>query len=157
MKRVWLILFAWLLFSAQSGLAADVAVLTEAQEARVQAIDGQVLSPFCPGRLLQDCPSTAAKDLRDNIRARIAAGASDEEILDSIYATYGEEFRAAPSAQGVGLLAWLAPGLFLLIGGAVLFLWISSRWSSSDEEPASEPTPLDPELEEVVEQELRRI
>lgn len=36
----------------------------------------QTLSPFCPGRLLSDCPSTAATELKDKIRIKLNAGES---------------------------------------------------------------------------------
>ena len=38
-----------------------------------------------------------------------------------LYSVYGDEIRAVPPARGVGLLAWLAPFFFLVIGVVLIF------------------------------------
>jgi cytochrome c-type biogenesis protein CcmH/NrfF len=85
-----------------------------------QAIYNSVMSPFCPGRLLSNCPSPQAEELRVWIREQLAAGATREEVVDVLYATYGDAARGAPLARGLGLLAWLAPGAAILVGALLL-------------------------------------
>jgi len=80
---------------------------------RQQATDlaAQLMSPFCPGRLLVDCTSSQAYDLREAIAARIAAGETVESVRADLVRQYGHEILGAPPAEGVGMLAWVLPAL----------------------------------------------
>lgn len=100
---------------------------THKEQMVFEEVQGNILSPYCPGRLLKDCPSSAARDLKLNIKKQILSGRTSEEILDALLDEYGEEVRAAPKAQGIGLLAWLVPGLFLLLGLGIILLWITQQ------------------------------
>lgn len=101
------------------------AALSEADiDQRMQDISRAVLSPFCPGRMLSDCPSSSASELKLELRNRIASGESAEAIIESLYATYGDEVRATPRPSGVGIVAWIAPGVFLLVGGLSVAWWL---------------------------------
>jgi cytochrome c-type biogenesis protein CcmH len=92
----------------------------EASEPVAQSIFTTVMSPYCPGKLLSDCPSAKASELKHLIRDELAQGKSKEEVLLKLQDEYGAEtLRAVPEASGFGLLAWLAPILFL-VGGLVL-------------------------------------
>lgn len=87
-----------------------------------QAADmaGQLMSPFCPGRLLADCTSPNAGELRQAIAARIAAGETAAAVKADLVRRYGTAILGAPPAEGVGLLAWLVPGVLGLASlGAV--------------------------------------
>jgi len=97
---------------------------TQEQQLVFEEVQGNILSPYCPGRLLKDCPSSAARDLKLNIKKQILTGRTSEEILDALLEEYGDEMRAAPKAQGIGLLAWVVPGLFLILGLGIILTWI---------------------------------
>ena len=97
---------------------------THEQHLVFEEVQGNILSPYCPGRLLKDCPSSAARDLKLNIKKQILAGRTSDEILEALLEEYGDEVRAAPKAQGIGLLAWVVPGLFLLLGLGLILIWI---------------------------------
>lgn len=88
-----------------------------------------VMSPFCPGLLLANCPSSQAADLRDRVRARLAAGATKAEVLEELYAEFGDEVLGAPPTSGIGLLAWIVPGAIILLGAGGIVVWLrrSSR------------------------------
>ena len=92
----------------------------EAQKTADAAI-GRLRSPFCPGLMLEVCPSPNAEALRDTIRGLAAEGQGVEQIVESVLARHGEEWRAVPKRSGVGLLAWLVLPFVLLGGG--LFVW----------------------------------
>ena len=76
----------------------------------------QVFSPFCPGRSLNDCPSSKAAELKDEMRSQLEAGKSSEDILQGVFQKYGDQYRAVPKFAGVGVFVWLAPASFVLIG-----------------------------------------
>ncbi len=88
---------------------------------------GSVMSPFCPGKLIGDCPSPAAVELRETIRERIEAGESADAIRDELYDTYGEVLRAAPTFEGFDLLAWLVPPVLISLCALAILIWIRRR------------------------------
>jgi len=95
-------------------------VQTEATEPIAQSIFTTVMSPYCPGKLLSDCPSAKASELKHMIREELAQGRSKEDVLLKLQDEYGTEtLRAIPETSGFGLLAWLVPALFL-VGGLLL-------------------------------------
>lgn len=84
----------------------------------------QLLSPYCPGFMLEVCPSPDAAALRDSIYERAAQGASSEELVGWMLAEYGEEWRGVPQRSGAGLLAWIIPPLALLLGAGAVVGWL---------------------------------
>jgi cytochrome c-type biogenesis protein CcmH len=150
MARLVIVLLA--ASTAWSGAwAQDQAVDTKASQ-----LFDEVMSPFCPGRTLANCPSPRAATLRDQIKERLAAGATGEEIVDSLYAVYGDIVLGAPRPRGFGLLAWIVPGVFVLAGAGVLIWWITStkRLEAPDHATDSE---LDPAAQARLESELSQL
>jgi cytochrome c-type biogenesis protein CcmH len=102
---------------------ADAAVMSDEARERLDAaadqVYQQVLSPFCPGRALSDCPSQKAHDLKAEIRGQLAQGESAAAVLAGVFARYGDQYRAVPGYAGFGLVAWLGPALFLVVGAVV--------------------------------------
>ncbi|MCC7054194.1 MAG: cytochrome c-type biogenesis protein CcmH [Gemmatimonadaceae bacterium] len=83
-----------------------------------------VMSPYCPGLLLSNCPSPSADSLRRAIVARAAAGATEADLRAELVAVYGEGVLAAPRLRGMGAVAWLVPFLLILLAGGVIARWI---------------------------------
>lgn len=146
-----------LAFFVAIGAATPVVAIDLApqQEALAQSIFDSVMSPYCPGRLLRDCPSGKAHDLKEQIRSLIAAGQSKEQISDSLYAQFGDVIRATPKDSGFGLVGWLAPGLFLLAGFVFVLAWLKGkkRVISSKTFPAKKQ--LSPEMQARIEREVQ--
>jgi cytochrome c-type biogenesis protein CcmH len=118
---------ALLLLIPSSGLAETSLIddqFTSEQKETFEEVQGNIMSPYCPGRLLKDCPSSAARNLKLDLKSRILEGENSEEILEDLYTDFGEEMRAAPKAEGVGILAWLAPVVFLAVGFLILLFWL---------------------------------
>ena len=57
----------------------------------------------------------------------LSEGKTDEEIFDFLVARYGEFALYRPRMSGVTLLLWIAPGVFLLAGGFVVFRVLKKR------------------------------
>jgi cytochrome c-type biogenesis protein CcmH/NrfF len=89
--------------------------------ATADAAISRIRSPYCPGLMLEVCPSSQAEGLRDSIRVMAAQGQSAETIVEDVLARHGEEWRAVPKRSGAGLLAWLIMPLALVVGGLVLW------------------------------------
>ena len=113
-------------FSRRHLLAALVTALAlaaplAAQTPKEQAWDlaHELMSPFCPGKLLAECTSSLAGELREDVAKRIAAGETRDAVKADLIRQYGKEILGAPEAEGVGLLAWVLPALLgvLTFGG----------------------------------------
>jgi cytochrome c-type biogenesis protein CcmH len=89
------------------------------------------------------------------IRARIAAGDSEQEIKDALVAQFGTEVLAEPPGGGFGLLAWLLP-LGAVVGGALVIALLIRTWSRRRPPPEPADDRLDPQLERLVDDELAR-
>lgn len=87
----------------------------------------QVFSPFCPGRSLNDCPSQKAAELKTEMRAKLEAGESSEAILQEVFTRFGDQYRAVPAFTGVGMLVWLVPVSFVVVGLMVALAVSKSR------------------------------
>jgi cytochrome c-type biogenesis protein CcmH len=132
--------------------------LDPALEKEAYYIYDNTLSPFCPGRLLRDCPSSEAVKLKETVREMLEKGQNRDQIFEHIYSIYGEEVRASPPQSGFGLVAWLIPGAFLILGLAFLMLWLKTKTrdnKDSSTPEASQPH-VDQEILERAESEIRR-
>ena len=104
--------------SAQDSAAGSARTLhPEAEEAI-----SRVRSPFCPGLMLEVCPSAPAQALRDSLDAQAEAGLPADSLVEMVVASYGEEYRAVPKASGAGLLAWVMPPVALAVGLGLVLL-----------------------------------
>jgi len=109
---------------AATGGAADVAT----------DVANNVMSPFCPGLTLHDCPSEAAVQLRERIERWARDGATRTEITARLEREYGEAILATPPREGTGLVAWLLPAV-MVAAGAVVAWGLARRWSAPSETP----------------------
>ncbi len=94
-----------------------------------EAID-QIRSPFCPGLMLDICPTATAEALRDSLDVMAREGLSADSLVELVIANHGEEWRAYPKRSGVGLFAWIMPPAILILGlGLVVMVLRRSRES----------------------------
>ncbi|MFQ5692491.1 MAG: cytochrome c-type biogenesis protein CcmH, partial [Nitrospinota bacterium] len=92
-----------------------------------------IMSPVCPGRLIADCPSPEAEQLREIIRRQVVEGKSKQEIIDYFVEVYGKRVLPSPPQKGWYLTAWYLPLAAILSGGAVIFLLIRI-WSRGEQD-----------------------
>jgi cytochrome c-type biogenesis protein CcmH len=85
------------------------------------------------------CPARGQEEVE--LRAFIASGLNDDQVLDAFAAKYGATVRAAPTKHGFDLVAWIAP--FAVFAAALLgTILLVRRWSvgkTQSEAPASDP------------------
>lgn len=130
MKRVMTMLaVAWLLIATPAS--------AQSPEESANRVSEQIMSPFCPGVTLHECPSREALRLRDRIEAWFADGLTHDRVMARLESEYGPQIRAVPDGEGAGLLGWLLPTLSLVVAVG-LGLWLTFKWTRS--RPAS-PTP----------------
>ena len=90
-------------------------------------IEGQVWSPYCPGRLLIDCPTKQADELRAEIERRIDAGQSSDSVMRWIRLNFGNEAIARPSGHDT-VLIWSLPVALFVVGTPLLAILVR-RWT----------------------------
>jgi cytochrome c-type biogenesis protein CcmH/NrfF len=69
----------------------------------------RIWSPYCHGISLLECPSSQAEDLRKEIRVKLTAGASEEEIFTELNKQHGGLLRMEPRHEGRESLAYWIP------------------------------------------------
>ncbi len=120
------------------------------------ALANELMSPYCPGRALAECPSPQAEELRGWILDQERAGVSREQVEAQLYAQWGDSLLQAPRAEGVGLVAYFIPGVVILAGGALVAVFLRRQRREPAERPApARLAPVDDDLERQVEEELR--
>ena len=127
--------------------------LASEQRPTLSELESEVICPTCKSTLDQSA-SPIADRMRAFISARVAAGDSKQEIKDALVAEFGQAVLAAPPKEGFNLLAWLIP-LALLGGGAIAVALMARRWRLRDTVSQGRVTPLDPEAERRLDDELR--
>lgn len=110
----------------------------------------ELRSPYCPGLMLEVCPSPDAAVLRDSIDSLARTGLEADSIVELMIARYGEEWRAVPRREGAGWWAWLMPAGVLLVGALLVAFVLSRR--RHDAVPAGPSEPTRPEDEEKLRQ-----
>lgn len=93
---------------------------------RVEQLTEQLRCPVCDGLAVADSPSSTARAIAADVRSRIAAGESDDDVRNAYVAQYGEWILLEPPAGGIGTLAWVLP-VALVVGGAGLAAWTLRR------------------------------
>ena len=124
-----------------------------AEPPRAADLEAELVCPVCETTLDQS-NAPVAQRMKLFIRERIAAGDTDAEIKGALVDMFGPGVIATPSKRGFGLLAWALP-LAALVAGAGVLAVLVRRWSSRDRGDADE-RPLDPALEQRVDEELAR-
>ena len=118
-------------------------------------LSDQLMSPFCPGRTLSECPSQQADTLRMWLLVQDAAGRGEEEVKQELIERFGEGILSAPPARGFGLAAYAIPVLTFVAGGCLLWFALRRLTRASPAAPGTPVgPPLDPELERIVDREL---
>lgn len=96
-----------------------------AQEARARSLSRELRCMVCQNQSIDDSDAPLARDLRLLVRERIAAGNTDQQVMDFLVARYGEFVLLKPRVEGQTLLLWLIPPLVLIGGGVAL--WLGNR------------------------------
>lgn len=87
-------------------------------EARYHALIAELRCAVCQNQSIAESNAPLAADLREQVRAQIAAGRTDAQIVDFMTARYGDYVRYRPAFRPGTLILWLGP--FVLLALAAL-------------------------------------
>jgi cytochrome c-type biogenesis protein CcmH len=130
-------------------------ILAAAQEKEdiARRIEGELMAPCCWAEPVSQHMSPVAEEMRRDIRAMLAAGKSEQEILDFYVAKYGERILTTPPARGFNLLVYILPWVMALAGIAAVAL-VLRRWLAQRPAASAGPT-LDERYADRIDRELR--
>jgi cytochrome c-type biogenesis protein CcmH len=117
-------------------------------EQRIRHLAEKLRCLVCQNQSLADSSAELAQDLRQQLREQVAAGRSDDAILDYLVQRYGDFVLYEPPFKPTTLLLWIGP--FVLLAAAVLVLLATLRRRRR----APEELALGPEDKRVVERVL---
>jgi cytochrome c-type biogenesis protein CcmH len=87
---------------------------------RVTALAEELRCLVCQNQTLADSNAPLAVDLRNEIRAQLAKGASEREVREFMVARYGDFVLYKPPFKASTLALWLGPFAFLALGVFIL-------------------------------------
>ena len=91
-------------------------------EDRIATLSDAIKCPFCSGESLADSQAGVAADYRALIAERVAAGASDDEIIAEFAANFGDTFILDTSTSVWSVALWIVPIAALALGGGALIV-----------------------------------
>jgi cytochrome c-type biogenesis protein CcmH len=100
-------------------------------QARYEKISSEVRCLVCQNQTLRDSNAFLAADLKREIRRLMEEGKTDAEIYDFLVARYGDFVLYSPRKSGKTLVLWIAPFLFIVIGGFVALKVVRGRMTMS--------------------------
>lgn len=146
-------MIAWLL--ALSFAAGPVA----SHEQEAKRLEAELIAPCCWTQQVSVHSSPAADKVRADIRERLAAGQTREQILDAYVAEYGQAILVEPPARGSNLALYVAPPVAFAATAVLLFVVVRrfSRRSAGVPAPTAADTTGDPRLAGTLDDELSRL
>jgi cytochrome c-type biogenesis protein CcmH len=122
----------------------------------VNDVARQVRCPTCNTPLdVSNAP--VAIDMKRYIAEKRDAGWTQQEVIDGLVDEFGRGVLATPPKSGFDLIAWIVPGIVVLLGlGAIPILTRAWARRPRPDAAASGPPPTDEEARRL-EEELRRL
>lgn len=118
-----LCLFSSLSFAGEAKDIADDPVM----EARMIKLAEKVRCLVCQSEPVSTSHSEWSQDVRQIMREKMKAGATDQQILDMLVERFGKSVLFDPPVDKETMPLWVAPFVLLTIGGLFLFMQLRKR------------------------------
>lgn len=96
-------------------------------EARLNHLAEDLRCVVCQNESLAESRASLALDLREEIREMMRAGLSDDAVVESLVARYGDFVLYRPPVKPLTYVLWGGPLAFLLIGIALALATLHRR------------------------------
>jgi cytochrome c-type biogenesis protein CcmH len=93
----------------------------------VQALSHELRCLVCQNQTLADSNAPLAVDLRNQVREQLAAGASEQQVIDFMVARYGDFVLYRPPFKASTLALWLGPFALLALGAFLAWRRVARR------------------------------
>lgn len=107
-----------------------------ALDEQVKRIASRLRCPVCQGESIQDSPAELAMQMKQLVREQLWEGKSEDQVLDYFIARYGQWIMLEPRAEGFNLIVYWLPVLFLIFGGAAIWMAVK-RWTVKPAPPSA--------------------
>jgi cytochrome c-type biogenesis protein CcmH len=79
---------------------------------RADRIGSLIRCPVCAGEAIADSPTQLARDMMGLVRQGVDAGLTDDQVIDSVLSSYGNDAQVLdPPFTAATLALWLIPAL----------------------------------------------
>jgi cytochrome c-type biogenesis protein CcmH len=139
MRKLFVLLFGLILAGSVLAKEAPPAVPDPALEKRAMALAEELRCLVCQNQTIADSHAELAIDLKNQIREKLKAGMSEEQILQFMVARYGDFVLYKPPVKATTVPLWFGP--FALLFGALAGLFyylLRRRRSAAPQQPLSE-------------------
>ncbi len=102
---------------------------------RVKRIASRLRCPVCQGESIQDSPAELSAQMKTLVREQLANGKTETEVLDYFLGKYGQWILLEPRAEGINLLVYWLPVLFLVLGAGGIWM-VVRKWTRPRPVPA---------------------
>jgi cytochrome c-type biogenesis protein CcmH/NrfF len=138
MRSVLALMLGLMLIASVSAKEAPPAAADPLLEKRAMALAEELRCLVCQNQSLADSHAELAIDLKNQIREKLKAGASEQQIIEYMVARYGDFVLYRPPVKATTLPLWFGP-LALFVGAlAGLFYILSKRRKAPQAQPLSE-------------------
>jgi cytochrome c-type biogenesis protein CcmH len=117
------------------GQSSEIANADPKVEARLKSIAHELRCLVCQNQTIADSDAPLAVDLRQQTRAMIAAGKTDDEIRGYMVERYGDFVLYKPPFNAATAVLWIAPGLLIVGGFAALIVMMRRRREAAGDAP----------------------
>ena len=139
MKALFLAAVVLALSTCAFGQAEEVAHPDARVEQRLKELGEQLRCLVCQNQTIADSAAPLALDLRNQIRAMVAQGKSDDEIRAYMVARYGDFVLYRPPFKATTVLLWVGPFVLLGVGLASIIVLVRRRRPAADAQPPASP------------------
>lgn len=113
--------------AATPATAPAAPVTDPAMEKRVTALSEQLRCLVCQNQSVADSNAGLALDLKNQVREKLAAGQSEQQVVDFMVARYGDFVLYSPPLKISTWLLWFGPFVLLAVAVAALLARLAKR------------------------------
>ncbi len=102
---------------------ADAAVAAPADptlDARVKALSTELRCLVCQNQTVADSDAPVARDMREQVRAQLAAGKTEDEVKRYMTDRFGDFVLYRPPLKATTMVLWAAPFVALILAAFLL-------------------------------------
>jgi cytochrome c-type biogenesis protein CcmH len=110
------------------GAAARAPLADSIVEARTREVASTLRCPACEDVSIEDSPADLARDMKQVVHDKLAAGETPDDVRQYFVDRYGEWVVLRPRASVRTAALWLVPGLGILAAGWLIVTMLG-RWT----------------------------
>ncbi|WP_422723162.1 cytochrome c-type biogenesis protein [Erythrobacter alti] len=119
------------MLSAQTAVPPAPYAYTQLDDPRQEAAARELMATLrclqCQSQSIADSDAPVAGDMRHQVRVRIAAGESPDEVRDYLVSRYGDYISYEPQVSATTWPLFAVPVLLILLAGLVMWRRIGRR------------------------------